>query len=82
MHIHESPECPHCHQQAESARHFLLECSRYTEQRNVMINLLNQITDQPINTELMLSGNEELTFQQNKEIHSAVITFIKNSGRF
>ena len=63
----------------EDADHFFFNCPNYTNER---VTLFNEIQNcLPINTELLFV-NDSLTDQENTSIFIAVLTYIKNTGRF
>ena len=68
-----------CGTTAETAEHFLLYCDRFTMQRNRTIDIL-PYDQRQIN--ILLSGNNELSIEQNKQIFKIVHDFIDISGRF
>ena len=69
-----------CGLSVEKNSHFLLECRLYTQQRQSMLNKLQDSLT--ITTDFLLYGDYNLTFKQNKVVFEAVQEFLKESGRF
>ena len=69
---------PYCQcGQVESAAHFLLECSNYTNLRADLLNL-----NFPVTCNLLLFGDENKSFEFNKNIFLEVQKYILKSKRF
>ena len=73
---------------AETTCHFLLHCSNFIVQRNVLFNVKNPIlrstpflADEEL-VHLLLYGNEKFKFEDNQNILIATIEFIRNTSRF
>ena len=79
LHVIENSICD-CGISVENNSHFLLECRLYDQHRQLMLNKLHDFG--PIATDLLLFGNLNLSFEQNKTIFEAVQLFLKDSGRF
>ena len=79
LHVIENSTCD-CGGSVESNSHFLLECILYNQQRQSMLNKLQGFG--LITTELLLFGDLNLSFEQNKIIFAAVQVFLMESGRF
>ena len=79
LHVIENSICD-CGISVENNSHFLLECRLYDQHRQLMLNKLHDFG--PIATDLVLFGNLNLSFEQNKTIFEAVQLFLKDSGRF
>ena len=77
--IIDSPLCNAC-TVAETSRHYLLQCPRFIPQRNDMYASLTNF--QPITVNLLLFGNDSLTYEENTNIFDAVHTYILRSKRF
>ena len=77
-----------CTHGSETTKHFLLECSRFTTQRNVLMTSLSRISsnvDLSVSQslcDLLLYGSKAYSFYANTDILNATITFIKSSKRF
>ena len=70
---------PYCQcNQVESTFHFLLSCKLYDAQRK----LLERQIDHPLTLDLLLYGNPNLPYTENKNIFISVQKFIINSKRF
>ena len=77
-HLTESPACA-CGNSRESAQHYLLTCSLYTDARATTILTLEPNTRSP---HTLLFGNENLTLETNYKIFGLVHAFIQASKRF
>ena len=64
----------------EDADHFLLRCNLYTPFRNMMLQKLQNLGEISLN--LLLSGNNELSLNENNCIMKAVQEFILSTKRF
>ena len=77
-----------CSQGSETIKHFLLECSRFSTQRNVLMTSLSRISpnidlsDSLLLSDLLLFGSKVYSFYANTDILNATIAFIKSSKRF
>ena len=84
VHIHQthlspSPTCS-CSEEVEDAEHYFLRCSNF---RNERVTLFRSSRDfHPLNINILLFGNENLTTDENTTIFTAVQTFIKDTRRF
>ena len=89
---HHFVNCPHatcaCSQGPETNQHFLLECSRFVTQRNVLMTFLYGLSP-PIDfsdfhslANVLLYGSQVYSFHTNTDILNATIAFIKSSKRF
>ena len=79
VNLTDSPTCQ-CGHSCENAFHYLLECPMYNISRNIMLNNLQPYY--PVNLDILLSGNPELSNADNEEIFRIVQTFIRTSNRF
>ena len=64
----------------ENTYHFLFECTNYADHRHVMNTTLVDFGQLSLN--LLLFGDETLTFDQNVKIFDAVQCFISSTNRF
>ena len=64
----------------EDTRHYLFECTRYLDLRQELINAVSAICEPTLN--VLLYGNTELSYKQNKEIFLSVQNYILKSKRF
>ena len=84
-HLQDNGLCTDCGV-AETVQHYLLECSKYDEQRMQLINNLQgnksiyEIISISVND--LLAGNLNLSNVQNSLLQDAVIEYIKNTKRF
>ena len=69
-----------CGAPREDAFHFFLTCPNYTEIRLIMMNNLNWIQTSDLN--LLTSGSDDLTYEENINIIKHVFNLIKSSKRF
>ena len=82
VNILSDPSCQ-CGADIEDARHFLLECPRYVNIRNTMMNNLDWLPNcYIVNVELLTCGDQKLSDVHNEEIFKCVFEFIKRSNRF
>ena len=68
-----------CGHPCEDCIHYFLECPQYNESRLLLFSELRTFN---ISIDLLLAGNENLTFDQNIMIFSAVHAFLKSTKRF
>ena len=68
-----------CNHPCEDCIHYFLECPQYNESRLLLFSELRTFN---ISIDLLLAGNENLTFDQNIMIFSAVHAFLKSTKRF
>ena len=79
-----------CKLNAETTEHFIFHCPFYTEQRRILLQILNPILfandlrflDDKGLLHLLLYGDVKFDYQTNQTILKATINFIKNSSRF
>ena len=64
--------------ESETSTHFLLNCSRFDQQRRQFISPLGNSVD----TKTLLSGNTDLDEEENKIIFSSVQSYITATKRF
>ena len=69
-----------CLQEPENAEHCLFRCNMYNSQRVELFQKLRPY--HPLSVELLMSGNPNLTEEDNQTIFEAVHTFIRTSSRF
>ena len=69
-----------CLQEPENAEHYLFKCHKYNDQRMELFQKLR--TYHPLSVELLMSGNSNLTEEDNQTIFEAVHNFIRTSSRF
>ena len=78
-HLSPSPTCS-CSEEVEDAEHYFLRCSNF---RNERVTLFRSTRDfHPLNINILLFGDENLTTDENTTIFTAVQTFIKDTRRF
>ena len=83
-----SPICLQCHgNHIEDKSHYLLYCQAYANSRQVLFDkILDILSKQPLNyiidTNLLLFGKPELSYNDNVQIFEVVQEFIKSTNRF
>jgi hypothetical protein len=80
VYILSSPACS-CGAPQEDANHFFFVCTKYSEIRNELFLSISDLS-QSINTSLLTSGSETLSYADNCFICYSVFRFIKRSKRF
>ncbi len=66
----------------EDSKHYLLQCSNYTSQQNVMLNKVKTITNTKyVPPEHLLNGYEQLSVNENMNIIQAVCDIILSNKR-
>ena len=78
-HLRNDPICD-CLRSVESAEHYFFQCSRFIEQRINLFNTTRQF--QPLNIETILCGKDDLSYENNVIILTAVHKYLKDSARF
>ena len=78
-----------CHVSSETTEHFLIHCGLYTVARHAMLQVINPILasnglhlQNELLANLLLYGNDALTFDENKAVLTATLKFIQKSTRF
>lgn len=80
--VEDNPDCI-CGQGNEDPFHFFFVCPRYAQYRLVLFQSISQITNEAMpRLSLLLSGDLNLSYEQNTAIFKHVHNFIKSSGRF
>ena len=64
----------------EDAFHYFCICPNYAEIRLIMLNNLNWVQTSDLN--ILTSGSDHLTYDENINIIKHVFNFIKSSKRF
>jgi len=80
VNIFSSPACS-CGAPQEDANHFIFVCTNYSEIRNYLFLSISNLS-QLINTSLLTSGSETLSYTDNCFIFYSVFRFIKGAKRF
>lgn len=77
-------DSPHCNCSAtdETVHHFLFDCDNYSNNRQTFFTNIRDITSLPLNTNLLLFGDESLSSDANSNIINQLIIFILSSNRF
>ena len=80
IHVVDTPSCT-CGHPRENNKHFLLECPLYMNERNVMIQNLEEINFHPSLNNL-LYGNGKYIEEKNTKAFIIIQEFFRDSGRF
>ena len=64
----------------EDTSHYLFVCTRYLDLRQDLINAVPAVCEPTLS--VLLYGNTELSYEQNKEIFLSVQNYIVKSKRF
>ena len=78
-HLRQGALCS-CSEERENAEHFFFKCSKFETQRLVLFHSTRIY--HPINTTLLLFGNESLSVEDNTTICKTVLHYIKSTKRF
>ncbi len=82
MCITDSKNCNNC-SQSETTSHYLLQCKRFSQQRqNLLSHIKLSVPNIKITTYLLLNGSSELTLKTNCKIIKRVQHIITVTGRF
>ena len=68
-----------CSGEVENAEHFFFECQFYTDQRRILLTSTHSF--QPLNTQLLLRGSNNISNDENAIIYLAVQRYIKDTKR-
>ena len=77
-HLVPSPNCV-CGA-TENNKHYLLDCHRYVNARDEMLNIMIRYSN--VTAVILLFGNTEFPVQVNEEIFKAVQAYIRKTRRF
>jgi len=77
-HVSEDPTCL-CGQSVETVEHYLLSCPFYSNARR---NTISNLNTEHIRKEILLSGDLQLSLNENKNIFKEVQKYIKMTKRF
>ncbi len=80
-----SPNCQYCNL-PETPHHYFLICTQYTQERNEMLEKLQNILqtnnlNDKITLELPMYGSKKLSYTSYTKIFNAIHVFIRKSGR-
>ena len=78
VNIKANPACS-CGHPVEDSIHYFLECAFHNEAREILFSKLERYA---ISIELLLAGDGDLSFQQNKDIFESVQSYIRITQRF
>ncbi len=78
-HIEENRNCA-CGANAETAKHYLIECIRYENIRNDMISEIPNGFE--LNLKTILEGDDRKSEKDNEALFKATTKFITKSNRF
>ena len=74
----DNPTCA-CGFHFETPHHYFLSCSRYTAQREILMNTIGNVTDNTININTLLFRDKKCSLIENKMTFDAVFDYIKCS---
>ena len=81
LHLHNLVPSPNCVCGAiENNKHYLLDCHRYVNARDEMLNIIIRYSN--VTADILLFGNTDLPVQINEEIFKAVHAYIRKTRRF
>ena len=78
-HLSPSPTC-NCSEEVEDAEHYFFRCSNFKNERETLFRITMDF--HPLNINILLFGDENLTIDEITTIFTAVQTFIKDTRRF
>ena len=78
-HLRDSPFCD-CLEEIEDAEHYFFRCRRFIDQRLSLFHKTQHL--HPLNTNLLLSGNINISYNDNVFLFEAVQKYIKDTARF
>ena len=78
-HLTQNPFCS-CNSEIENAEHYFFRCSKYVNERITMFRETHSF--HPLNLNKLLTGDSNLTIENNAKIFEAVQKYIKNTKRF
>ena len=80
LHVVDNPFCLCSNTIVEDCKHFFFECPLYNIQRVKLIDNVMKLTN--VSLEVLLYGDEDISFKDNKEIFAHVEKYIEESERF
>ena len=78
-HLTQNPFCS-CISEIENAEHYFFRCPKYVNERITMFRETHSF--HPLNLNKLLTGDSNLTIENNAKIFEAVQKYIKNTKRF
>ena len=78
-HLRDSPFCD-CLEEIEDAQHYFFRYRRFIDQRLSLFHKTRHL--HPLNTNLLLSGNLNISYNDNVLLFEAVQKYIKDTARF
>ena len=78
-HLTQNPFCS-CNSEIENAEHYFFRCPKYVNERITMFRETHSF--HPLNLNKLLTGDSNLTIENNAKIFEAVQKYIKNTKRF
>ena len=78
-HLRYNPFCD-CLEEIEDAEHYFFRCRRFIDQRLSLFHKTRHL--HPLNTNLLLSGNLNISYNDNVLLFEAVQKYIKDTARF
>lgn len=81
--IRENSVCDYCGFHTENANHFFFECPKYNDERNCFFHQISMLNLQkPITLDLLLYGDNDVSYDENVKLFKLVHEYIKKSRRF
>lgn len=75
--------CDYCGFHTENANHFFFECPKYNDERNCFFHQISMLNLQkPITLDLLLYGDNDVSYDENVKLFKLVHEYIKKSRRF
>jgi len=83
LHVIPSKACS-CGCYSETTSHYFFACSKYVDFRQSLFDSVNSIipANVTLNLNLLLYGNNALTYEQNIKIFEAVQNYMQSTNRF
>ena len=78
-HLTQNPFCS-CNSEIENAEHYFFRCAKYVNEHITMFRETHSF--HPLNLNKLLTGDSNLTIENNAKIFEAVQKYIKNTKRF
>ena len=75
----QNPLC-NCNLEIENAEHFFFRCPKYANKRQILFNETHNF--HPLNLNKVLTGDTNVTIENNTLIFQAVQKYIKGTKRF
>jgi hypothetical protein len=80
LHVIQSPQCV-CGYPQEDPQHFFFNCPCFNTQRGALLNTVGLVSNN-INERMLLYGDPDISFDDNRIVFDAVLKFINQTDRF